>query len=356
MSLEIRLLLGLVVAILTMGGVAIGQTLVTEDGPEIIPDDAACVEVLELHVQSWNCTRPFDDGTTTTTEVTTTTEETTTTTEQATTTTTEATTTTTPPSTGLVIPETLPYPGNLKANDGFQFMIACADDVKRGEVLFTCVPNADGKGHIATFTYMGHGMPYLHPDGTPGYHVHPWWFDGDREGYRCGYGFMADQHPNPFGMFPEDRPYEFTHRATIVRPVNAGYGALNDKYMDEGVRYYDGSPATQSGNEIPDEDCQSTALDDFDYDNYIPVGHQDIRVGLFIDGNIGDIRDFTDISVAYNSDGAMGHFEFIGLENGRATIVFVLAQNNKVSHVFYYDILSPRGQIGVEVNGVMVAP
>lgn len=317
------------------------------------PADAHCVEVPVFGV--WICGTLEEEPPPTTT--TTTVPETTTTTAPPTTTTTAPPTTTTTTASGLVIPATLPYDTQgFKDNESFNFMIGCIDDVDRdGTVLLDCDLNSDGRLEHASFEYIGHGMPYLYPEGDEGTHGHAWWVAGDREGYRCGYAFMYDQHPNPFGMFSEPRPAEFIARATIVRPDGTGYGKLNDRYMDEGVRYYDGSIANEGGAEIS-EDCQQTSLDDFDYDAYVPVGAQDIRVGLFrADGEIGDIRDFTDVDVAVDSAGdPMGHFEFVGLKDGRVTIVFILEQNQKVSHVFYYDVMN-TGRIAVEVDGVKVA-
>jgi hypothetical protein len=66
------------------------------------------------------------------------------------------------------------------------------------------------------------------------------------------------------------------------------------------------------------------------------------------DGEIGDIRDFRGFTPK-----VPGHFEFISLENGRATLVFILGATNKVSHVFYYDAIN-SGRIAVEVNGSLL--
>ena len=330
---------GLATAILLVGGVAVAQQLLEVENCVYVPEhDKALCDIA-------------DAGTTTTTVP----DTTTTTTAPATT-----TTTTAPPAGTLTIPATQPYPGGLPAGEGFRAMIGCTDDFDRNDVLiFDCDQNADGNLQHAEIDYFGHGMPYLYPDGILGGHNHMWWVPGDREGYGCFYAFAYDEHPNPFGSLAEPRPAELTHRATIVRPENAGYGKINDKYMDEAVRYYDGTPFTGTTNEIPDEDCRAEALDDFDYENYEPHGPDNIRVGLFVERTtgweIGDIRDFTDIPVAYNADGAMGHFEFVSFENGRVTIVFVLAQNQKVSHVFYYDTLTTGGRMAVEVNGTTIS-
>jgi hypothetical protein len=315
--------------------------------------------------------------TTTTTEpTTTTTEPTTTTTEAPTTTTTTVptTTTTAPPTTtttvveGLVIPATIDYglsPSQLNEGGGFEIMIACEERVQ------DCDPNDPGNegsgwNEIGRVFYVGHGMPYLYEGAVDGQHNHAWWENGDRQGYACGYGFMYDQHPSPPGHPDINRPAEFIARATITRPLGQGYGILSDGYMEEAQRYYDGSlnpNVVENNQEIHDEDCQAVALSpDFDYENYVSQGAQDIRIGLFTaDGQISDIRDFTDFQVA---DGLVGHFEFVGLTSGgpggavtRVAVVHVFdsgPQAGKVTHVFYYDTLN-SGRIAVEVNGQIVA-
>ena len=250
----------------------------------------------------------------------------------------------------LEIPATLAQDiSGFNTNESYRITISCIDteDV-------TCELNDGGSRLIASFDYIAHGMPYLYSEAQPGNHDHAWWVPGDREGYRCAYGFMYDKHPNPFGMFGDDpRPAEFISRFTIVRPEGQGYGKVNDAFMEEGQRYYDGKVALEAGSELSDpaeaSDCQSEALDDFDYDSYAPQGPDQIRVGLFRgDGEIADIRDFTQTELNVS-----GHFEFIGLEDGRATIVFILGATNQVSHVFYYDTLN-SGQIAVEVNGALI--
>lgn len=253
-----------------------------------------------------------------------------------TTTTTMPTTTTTtlPP---LVIPPTQEYqPGA----ESFQFSLNCASTAT--------VPCPSGSNITSTLHYAAHGMPYLYEGAVPGNHDHAWWVAGDREGYRCAYSFMYDQHPNPLNSLPTPREGHFIARATVVRPLEAGYGRVNDKYMDEGQRYYDGTVHTGPGAEIIDEDCQKTALDpDFDYANYVPHGPDAIRVGLFkADGQIADVRDFTHPQVA---TAPTSHYEYVGTKDGRVTVVYVV-DGLGVSHVVYYDALAD-GQIAVEVNG-----
>lgn len=259
---------------------------------------------------------------------------------QTTTTTTLPPTTTTTTIPPLVIPATIPYPSGLDAGEGYRLQFACIDTAE-----VTCERN-NGSLVYSDFDYHGHGMPYLYSESQPGNHDHAWWVDGDREGYQCGYGFMYDKHPNPFGHPEINRPEShFIARVSIVRAD--AYGKVNDKYMEEAVRFYDGTVNTVPGNELVAEDCLAAAIEPgFDYDAYQPHGEDQIRVGLFrADGEIGDIRDLT----TNNPFG--GHFEFVSFDGARVQVVFVADVTGKPSHALYYDVMND-GRIAVEVNGV----
>ena len=267
---------------------------------------------------------------------------TTTTTSPPDTTTTTTTTTTLPPAS---LPATIPYPTTgLDPGGGFQFLLACADPD-------TCPTGADGSNAVATLEYWGHGMPYLYPEAVEGNHDHAWWVNGDRQGYACAYGFLYDKIPE---VPNTDITHEGAHliaRATAVRPLEAGYGAVSDKFMEEAERYYNGKVYTGGGNEIVDEDCQIVALDpDFDYAGYVPHGPDDIRVGILrADGAVADIRDFT-----REIPDVPGHWELAKYTADRVAVVFVV-DGVGISHVVYYDALSD-GQLMVEVNGQIEEP
>lgn len=274
---------------------------------------------------------------------------TTTTVPPTTTTTVPPTTTTTAPP--FVLPPTRPFPEDEEFNGGesFRLQIQCTDDPNERDPNtepFECPLQNGGSRHYADLDYFGHGMPYLYSDAIPGNHDHAWWVPGDRQGYACAYGFMYDRHPNPFGHPEIVREGHFIARATVVRPLEAGYGKVNDVYMEEGERYYDGTISTE-GQEITSENCQTEALDPFDYDNYVPHGPDQIRIGLLtVDGEVADIRDFTNVLV-----GPLGHFEFLSLAGDRASVLFIL--DGQVSHVIYYDALND-GQLVVEVDGQII--
>ena len=335
-------------------------------GPESIPADWDCSEPFVVGDRmAVTCVSP-ESVTTTTQPTTTTTTEPTTTTTQPTTTTTQPTTTTTtsPPGGDLVIPATQEQtiPG-FRDNESFKFGLACTDanddprTPENEEVI--CDLNAKGKKFLADFDYLAHGMPYLYSESQPGNHDHAWWEDGDREGYKCVYGFMYEKHPNPFGIFGNNpREGKFIAQAVVARPSGAGYGKVNDTYMEEAERYFDGTPTPYFGTnakEIPEEDCiiEAHELVEFDYASYVPHGPDDIRVGLFrSDGEIADIRDFTTVDVELGPDGEpMGWFEFVSIEDGLVHLVFVYEPTMQVSHGIYYRTMND-GRIAVEVNGV----
>lgn len=240
----------------------------------------------------------------------------------------------------------------LRDNEGFNFMVGCLDSP---EDNIDC--QNDGKPNVLeTFTYMAHGMPYLYGELPPGNHDHAWWVAGDRERYVCAYAFMYDRHPNPFGgdVFHPDG--HFIAKTAVIRPSGQGYGQVNDRYMQEGQRLFDGTLASSSdysgrGSELT-EDCRTQVeleAGPFDYDNYEPHGPDEIRVGLFKgDGKIGDIRDFTNKNFGLGS-----HVEFVSFEDGIVHLVVILGLNDKVSHGIYYFPMND-GQIAVEVNGQLI--
>lgn len=67
------------------------------------------------------------------------------------------------------------------------------------------------------------------------------WIEGDRVGYRCAYTFLVDDG-------------QIVARVTFTRPSKARkYVELNDRYMHEGERLYDGSWA--GVRQVPAEEC-----------------------------------------------------------------------------------------------------
>jgi len=244
---------------------------------------------------------------------------TTTTSTSSTTTTTQPPTTTTTIGGGLDIPETLPYPRGLNAAGGYDIILSCIDTED-----IDCFTN-NGKRTWWTAPYLGTNLPYA-PDSK--------WIDGDREGYRCAYGFL--EHDG-----------EIVGAFGAVRPTGQGYGKVNDRYMDEGVRYLDGSLTGKVGGEIPEEDCQSGILSpDIDYTEVYEGPDERPRIGFFgADGQILDIRDYTNTELQNP-----GKFRLISFDETTAIIGFYPTQNNQAAISFYYWSLGD-GQIAVDFNG-----
>lgn len=246
-----------------------------------------------------------------------------------------------PPVGDLVIPATLAYnpSPSFKESESFNIMTSNKDT---GTAWF----EAD---------YIGHGMPYLYPEAIPGNHDHAWWVPGDRQAYAVAYGFLYDKHPAPFGHSVSRQPGEgvFIARFTISRIAGAGYAKVNDRYMNEAERYWDGRRFTGSTNEIQDEDASVVSASDFEYEPFEGPGDTNIRVGLFRgDGAIGDIRDFNGLTV-YSSDIKFRVVpEITVAPDGNQRVAVVMYERDLPGIVFYYDTMN-SGRIAVEVNGVM---
>lgn len=241
--------------------------------------------------------------------------DTTTTTVPETTTTTEtATTTTAPPS---VIPPTQPYPAR---GSGIPYASGGGYDIM--------AINAD----TATVWWVA---PYWGANGLAMYPGQGAWIDGDREGYRCAYGFI------------EGADGEIDGRFAFVRPPNQAYGKVNDKYMDEAVRYLDGTLTNLDGNEIPDEDC-TDVLSDIDYNGACRPVDERPRVAFFDQGgNVLDIRDYS------NTDANNVIFNLHSFDGSRATVI--ACEDGLVGMIVYYDAMGD-GTIAVDLNGVPVTP
>jgi hypothetical protein len=249
-------------------------------------------------------------------EATPTTVETTPTTAATSTTVAPATTTTKPPAPagppviagGPAIPATVTYPGDLKATGGYSITASNADS---GVVWWT----AD---------YLGTNLPY-----TPGSK----WVAGDREGYRCGYGFVMDASGDIAGRF------------AFVRPPDQAYAKVNDKYMNEAERYLDGTPTPYFGGtekEIPEEDC-TNVLSSIDYDGACRPVDERPRVGFFDgQGNVLDIRDYT------HTDATSVNFNLHSFSGSRATVI--ACEDGLVGMIVYYDAMG-KGQLAVDFKG-----
>lgn len=240
--------------------------------------------------------------------------ESTSTTAAATSTTLAATTTTAKPpapakppiaTSSLGIPATVTYPGGLKAADGYDIIASNADT---GVIWWTA-------------PYLGTNLPY-----TPGSK----WVHGDREGYRCAYGFVMDANGDISGRF------------AFVRPPDQTYAKVNDKYMNEGTRYLNGSLFTGEGNEISEENC-TDVLSAIDYNGACRPVDERPRIGFFDgQGNVLDIRDYT------NTEAASVNFNLHSFNGSRATVI--ACEDGLVGMIVYYDAMG-NGQLAVDFKG-----
>ncbi|MGF1616391.1 MAG: hypothetical protein ACFCU2_01085 [Acidimicrobiia bacterium] len=224
-----------------------------------------------------------------------------------------ATTTTKPPNnakpptiaSGLAIPATVTYPGGLKAAGGYSIT---ASNAETG-VIWWSTP------------YLGTNLPYL-----PGSQ----WVAGDREGYRCAYGFVMGADGSIDGRF------------AFVRPPDQAYAKVNDTYMAEGQRYLDGTLTGQSGGEISEEDC-TDVLSPIDYEGACRSVDERPRVAFF-DGNghVLDIRDYT------HTEANNVNFNLHGFDGSRATVI--ACEDGLVGMIVYYDPMGD-GKVSVDFKG-----
>lgn len=94
------------------------------------------------------------------------------------------------------------------------------------------------------------------------------WLDGDRAGYKCAYGFLAD----PAFITPAN-PEGIVGRFTFTRIDGAAaYAKVNDSGMAEGARYFDGSKAPASaGNELGQCPAASLAYEPYTGPTQLPT-------------------------------------------------------------------------------------
>jgi hypothetical protein len=110
------------------------------------------------------------------------------------------------------------------------------------------------------------GLPYAPSTG---------WTDGDRSGYRCFYAFLMNEN-------------QVVGRVTFTRvPAASSYAMVNDKYMQEGVRYYDG---TLAGAGAPNElgECPEPMAD---YTPFAGPG-QKPTVTYTLNGQLLEVRNY----------------------------------------------------------------
>lgn len=144
------------------------------------------------------------------------------------------------------------------------------------------------------------------------------WTAGDREAYRCAYAFLlAGGQP--------------VARVTFTR---IEYANINDKYMDEAARYYDGTPYTGTNHQLGD--CPGSTVPYVDVSG--PIGP--LPVVTFADAASGAILEVRDYShVIQVGGGVPWEFQIVSATPARVTVVGY--QSGEPALAIYYDRLSP---------------
>lgn len=139
------------------------------------------------------------------------------------------------------------------------------------------------------------------------------WVDGDRVGYGCAYMFLQRDGVNVGRV-----TFQLTHRDV------SSYGLVNDKFMVEGVRYFDGRLSDGTRRQL--NDCPSVAVD------YQPNTDPDYRPLIwFVEGDDAlENRSYT------NTTGEaidLGRLKFQEVE--RITEPFTVDSPNSEPHTVY---------------------
>lgn len=158
------------------------------------------------------------------------------------------------PALAAEVPPTIPHPG-INGTNGYKIGVTNLD--------------------TATLLWQA---PYLYS--TP-YALNSGWLAGDRVGYGCGYGFL--QHNGEIIG-------RFTFRAI---PDAASYMRVNDTYMDEGERYYNGALTPAGTVQVPAFECPEVS------ESYAPSTADERPVVVFWQGDQAiEIRDYRGIVAA----------------------------------------------------------
>lgn len=187
------------------------------------------------------------------------------------------------------IPATIPHP-NINIDNGYEIIVSAN--------------NPSRQLWRAPYLY---DVPYTDDVG---------WVAGDRIAYGCAYGFLIHEG-------------ELVGRFTFRNlSGSAAYIVINDKFMDEGQRHYDGTPNPNAPQQLPQTECPSR-----------PTGYESSTVSqlprvVFWSGNEAlEIRDYREVNA-----GPGVTFELLPTQAGGR--IPVLARENGVpALVVYYDPL-----------------
>lgn len=145
------------------------------------------------------------------------------------------------------------------------------------------------------------------------------WTDGDRVGYRCAY------------MFLQDRGHIVGRVTFLVVDGASTYAAINDKFMAEGERFYDGTvnpdPTIRQLNDCPHPE-----------ESYEPYFGPDQRPTITYERARGGVLETRDYSLTAADPGVT--FQQVSSSDDRVTIVAY--RNGLPGIVVYYDSMSPR--------------
>lgn len=240
---------------------------------QVDPPTGPCFDVPELGVVVCQA-----DAVTTTTVAATTTTAAPTTTTAAPTTTTAAPTTTAPATTTTVIPDTpipatLPY-GPFRKENAYRFEITNT---------VTEHPWWNAPYHF--------NLPY---------HADYGWAAGDRLGYRCIWGPLIDTSDLTLAETSPGGPWDWNGyglpvgRFAAVRVIDedtAAYITVNDRFMREGQRTWEGDYVAGGGQTEHPSFCQNTILTD-DYEPYTGPDQRWLIVFRNPAGEVIEIRDY----------------------------------------------------------------
>lgn len=227
--------------------------------------------------------------------------------------------------------------------------IATADHAGDGAFRFTIALDEDGNGEAENPALDIHYERDL-LDHVPTLDAPAGWVEGDRMGYTCGYSFLVYR----------DR---IVGRVTIRKfrdpedPANA-YVEIQDKYMHEGARNYDGTTPRQGntagGGEPKPDAGQSCNLDDGRQgtaaEGYEPLrGAGDTPVVTFQHGpHAIDVRDFADeLDVGVNDPTIV--FDLVSATSTQVVILAYQDNGDLPAASIYYELV-PDLEEGLEVG------
>lgn len=144
------------------------------------------------------------------------------------------------------------------------------------------------------------------------------WVGGDRVGYRCAYMFLIWQG-------------QVVGRVTFTQ---IEYAKVNDKFMDEGARWYDGTVYTGSHHQL--NDCPRPLEPYADANG--PIGP--LPVMTFSDAATGqalEVRNYVD--VVQGGTGKPWKFQVVTARPQHVTVIGY--QDGESILAIYYDRLSP---------------